>query len=483
MAHPMNIKIQHALPFFCLWLIGMTGFAADAVAVPGTSVVLTENRIDGYETQIENRIRNVVSIVSPKYTGAVKSYLRTYIQNNPEGTAQMLGRAQLYFPIFEKLLAESGLPTDLKYLAITESALNPLATSRSGAVGLWQFMKPTGREYGLRVSSYVDERRDPVKSTEAAVKYLKYLYNRFGSWELALAAYNSGPGRVNSAIRRSGTRNYWKLMRYLPRETRSYVPGFIAATYLMHHYADHGLAPKYPHEDFQYTSSVKIYEPISFADINKVTGVPFAHIRTLNPVFTRNYIPKSVFGYSLMLPQYVMPLMLQYLNRPDQEEIITEHYLLKNPDARFEERMTEYSYVVVSGDNLTRIANRHDCSIAELRNWNNIPGSMLRPGQRLKIYRKERVLIAAPVVEKPVQRSLVELAALEVAVPGPIIGAMGVDQMSFIRPALSTGMPEGRILTLRKREGLRQVQQRYNLKVPVVSSDRPVVPGRVLSVQ
>ena len=175
------------------------------------------------------------------------------------------------------------MPLDLKFLSVVESALNPMAVSRSGAVGLWQFMPATGREYGLKISRYVDERKDPVKSTLAAIKYLKKQYNRYGNWELALAAYNGGPGRVNRAIKRGRSKNFWRIRKYLPRETRNYVPAYIAATYIANFYHMHDLVPIYPDLELQLTESVKVYETLNFSEIEAITGTPEYIIEILNP--------------------------------------------------------------------------------------------------------------------------------------------------------------------------------------------------------
>jgi len=213
------------------------------------------------DSEIRDRLSRITSSVAPpRFTSVVKSYINTYTVKKRQHTEAMLGRISIYFPMFEKYLSENNLPVDLKYLSIVESALNPKAVSRSGAVGLWQFMPPTGKENGLKINSTVDERRDPHKSTLAAAKYLKKQYKRYNNWELALAAYNGGPGRVNRAIKRGRSKNFWRIKRYLPKETQNYVPAFIAATYVVNYYPEHNLVPVYPEIDLQMTELIKIYK-------------------------------------------------------------------------------------------------------------------------------------------------------------------------------------------------------------------------------
>ena len=359
--------------------------------------------IDNMEESIREGINESVKIVKPVYDSRVRSYLRTYIELQPRYTEEMIGRAEIYFPLFEKYLEAYNMPTDLKYMAIVESGLRPLATSPVGAAGMWQFMRPTGRQFGLRITQYIDERRDPEKSTEAAVKYLKQLYERFGSWELAMAGYNAGPGRVNSAIRRSGTNDYWELQRYLPRETRSYVPGFIAANYLFNHYTKHKLVPKRPHSDLLNTSVVRIYEGMSFTDINSATGVKMSTLRILNPMYSRRYIPQSVIGYQLQLPTMAAAILMAHLGIKEEDlSKYTETLLpvITGADLAFKEQTVMRNYRVKSGDNLYRIAQANACSVNDLMRWNHLNSSNLRIHQRLNIQVTERVAVYPDITSR-----------------------------------------------------------------------------------
>jgi membrane-bound lytic murein transglycosylase D len=326
----------------------------------------------------------------------------------------MLGRASLYFPMFEEELAAGGLPTDLKYLAVVESALSCQAISPVGAAGLWQFMRPTARECGLTVTKYVDERCDPLKATRAAIKYLTFLHDQFESWELAMAAYNSGPGRVRYAIRKSGSKDYWKLQRYLPRETRAYVPGFIAASYILNYYQDHGLAPEYPSSDFTHTETVEVFKSLSFSEISSVTGVPMEVIQELNPVFIRKYIPQSNSGYPLKLPVFAATAMRIYLTEDAAPiELVNFEGIETGVDVEYVDRLVEETYIIRSGDNLYNIARVNGCSVDDLKAWNRLSSNTIHIGQRLKVKKMSKVLIRVPKAT-PVARALVEVPLLPV---------------------------------------------------------------------
>jgi len=396
----------------CLIISSMLAFSltAEASTLDRAWYLSGGASIDNMEESIKKGIRESVTIVEPVYDAKVKSYLRTYLERYPDYTQALLARAEFYFPLFEKYLEAYGLPTDLKYLAVVESGLRPDATSGVGAAGLWQFMRGTGGMFDLRITKYVDERRDPEKSTEAAVRYLKQLYEMLGSWELAMAGYNAGPGRVRYAMRRSGSDNYWKLQHYLPKETRSYVPGFIAANYLCKNYEKHGLKPSALHEDYSRTAVITLFDGMSFQDLNEVTGVSLTSIKFLNPKYSRTYVPSNVIGYDVRLPEFALPLLIAHLDIPEDE--IGKYTSAPLPvipisEIEFEERVVYHDYHVRSGDNLWRIAQNNGCSVDNLKKWNNLRSDKLRIGQRLSIRVYERVAI-----RKSLKRT-VELPKLE----------------------------------------------------------------------
>ena len=269
-------------------------------------------RISVSDQVLEQRIQSMKSFVDLKITPEVKKHVKEYTYNYPYGSEVILGRVNRYFPLIEDKIREKNLPDELKYLCIIESALKPNARSRVGATGMWQFMRATARMYGLKMNNMVDERKDPYQSTEAALNYLSDLYEKFNDWTLALAAYNCGPGNVAKAIRRANSRDSWEIRPYLPRETRDYLPRFIAASYLMHYYHMHNLQPRHPNEELKYTSSAKIYEGISFKEISNKTGVSLSTIKVLNPAYIRNFIPENEGRYFLTLPQSEMNELVNF---------------------------------------------------------------------------------------------------------------------------------------------------------------------------
>jgi len=282
------MKMNSLLPLLFVYFFVTTG---NISAQYSQSVTTTDNTIPLYtDEEIRMRLRNIASCVIPRYTDVVKGYIRTYTIKKRDKTERMLGKTVMYFPIFQKYAKEYGLPDALKYLSVTESALDPIAISSAKAVGLWQFMKLTGEEYGLRIDATVDERRDPHLSTDAAMRYLQRQYKRFGNWPLAIAAYNSGGGNVSRAVRRGRSKNFWKIRKYLPKETRNYVPAYIAAAYLLQNYEQHNLNPIYPEMDLQLTDAVKVYDNLDFNQISAMTGLSITTIRALNPSYKRDFI-------------------------------------------------------------------------------------------------------------------------------------------------------------------------------------------------
>ncbi len=353
----------------------------ELVAKGGTAYALTD-------AELRERLSTLPSCLDVRVDAVVKGYIKTYTQLKTEKARIMLGKRLTYFPLFEEKLKEYGLPLDLKYLSVVESALNAKAVSRVGATGLWQFMPSTGGEYGLRTNSAVEDRSNPVKSTDAAARHLRDLYKMFDDWALALAAYNSGQGRVNSAIRRSGSRNFWKLQPYLPQETRNYVPAFIAASYICNFFQMHGLDPVNPDLDEQLTDYINVYEGISFRDIADATGISYQVIKELNPGFKRDYVPPTSEGHYVVVPKRVMPAFVRYLNTVSS----ARNYKLENPenytspdvgDGRYWQSTVNLRETISVDD----LANRLGMCGEHIKCWNNLEGNYLYPGQSLKLIR------------------------------------------------------------------------------------------------
>jgi membrane-bound lytic murein transglycosylase D len=338
---------------------------------------------------VRERLSYLSGCLNLQSNAVVRSYIRHYVQTKPDKTRLMLARRLTYFPIFEKKLAEYGLPNDLKYLAVVESALNPKAVSVAGASGLWQFMPSTGGEYGLRQNGSVDERNNPVESTEAAMRYLGHLYRQYNDWALALAAYNSGPTRVSSAIRRAGSRNFWVIQRYLPEETRNYVPAFIAATYICNYFQQHGLRPTYPDLDEQLTAHIKVYEGMSFYDIVNATGVSIDVVRNLNPGYSRGHISARPEGQYVLLPQRVMPAFIRYMNSLSPR-------IYEMPESMRDAgvsgdlgggRYVQATFAAPKAGNAMSVAAAIGMCAEHLMAWNNLAAlDYIQVGQLLKIW-------------------------------------------------------------------------------------------------
>lgn len=325
------------------------------------------------------------------YNDAVRKYIDAYAIRHREKVSRMLGLAELYFPLFEETLDRYNLPLELKYLAIVESALNPKARSRSGAVGLWQFMYRTGKIYDLNTTSYVDERSDPFKATEAACQYFQYLYAMFGNWELVLAAYNGGPGTLNKAIRRSGgKRDYWQLRPYLPIETQGYVPAFIAVNYVMKYAAQHNIYPVKP-DFFAYElDTVVVRKRVDLRHISDALEIPYEELAFLNPTFRTSIVPATQQGIPITLPKRKAGILVSNL---------TAFYEVAEPRVS-EAHLTASStgdrqvHRVKSGETLSSIAARYRCGVNDICTWNGIRGHIIREGQNLILYTDPAVAAA-----------------------------------------------------------------------------------------
>jgi membrane-bound lytic murein transglycosylase D len=343
------------------------------------------------------RLKKIPTVVDLTYNSVVRRYIEVYTRQRRSSVEVMLGLSQYYFPLFDEIFDYYDIPNEIKYMSIIESALNPRAYSRTRAVGLWQFMYGTGRLYGLTINSLIDERRDPIKSTHAAARFVKDLYAIYNDWILVIAAYNCGPTNVNKAIRRSGgKRNYWDIYYYLPRETRGHVPAFIAATYVMNYYKEHNLKPV-PVEFPVASDTIMVTQELHLAQVADNLGIPVQLLRDMNPQYRTDIIPAKDKPLVLILPLDQAPRFIDmeqqiysykdsvYFN-PDKIITSPTSYDSRNYDAPPPANYTKLIYHVKEGDNLGFISMWYHVRISDIRYWNNIRYNTIRTGQRLTIY-------------------------------------------------------------------------------------------------
>lgn len=343
----------------------------------------------------ERRLKSIPSAIELTYNSQVRNHIIYYLDRMYRSVGVMLGLSKYYFPLFEDILDKHGVPTDLKYLVMIESAFNPKAVSRAGATGLWQFMYATGRMYDLRENSIIDDRRDPIRATEAAAKFLRDLYNIYNDWQLVLAAYNCGPGNVNKAIKRSGGRTFWEIYDFLPRETRSYVPAFIAATYVMNFYYEHGIRPAELTQPLALLNdTVIVNKDVYFGQISSLLNIPVEEIESLNPQYKMSFIPGTQDRYSLKLP---LKYIDQYIELEDSiSKFELEKYrkdLVKDNEGDSNVYVVKTIYhKVKKGEGWTSIAKRYGVSVSEIRAWNRkVKKNKLKTGTLLAIKQKVAV--------------------------------------------------------------------------------------------
>lgn len=345
------------------------------------------------------RLQTINSLIDLPYNNIVRSFIKAYTEKKRDKVEVMLGLTDYYFPMIEEILDMYQLPQELRFLPVIESALNPRAVSRAGATGLWQFMYGTARIYNLTINSFIDERRDPLAATHAACRFLKDLYSIYGDWTLVIAAYNCGPANINKAIRRSGgKRNYWDIYYYLPRETRGYVPAFIAASYTYYFYKEHNLQPK-PITLPPATDTIIVNKMLHLQQIAEVLDYPIELLRDLNPQYKIDIIPAKGKSYVLRLPkEMVGPFLDREKNiYAYKDSVFFNQKVLANPSrytASYQHEVPPGSirivYKVKEGDVLGSIAQRYSVSVRQLKDWNNLYRNLIRIGQQLVIYVPER---------------------------------------------------------------------------------------------
>ena len=348
------------------------------------------------------RLKRIPSIIEMPYNEVVQKFIDRYSGRLRHSVSYMLGASNFYMPIFEEALETYGLPLELKYLPVIESALNPKAVSRVGATGLWQFMLATGKRYGLEVNSLVDERRDPIKASYAAANYLSDLYKVFGDWNLVIAAYNCGPDQINKAIHRSkGSKDYWQIYPYLPKETRGYVPAFIAANYIMTYYCEHNICPMTTRLPAK-TDTIMVGRNVHLEQIASVCNIDIEQLRTLNPAYRRDIVPGATKLSAVRLPQtevgkfidledsiYAYNAEVLFSKRTTVEvndDVPT--YTRKSSSKRSRKKARTSrgrSVTVKSGQTLSEIAKRNGTTVAKLKRLNGIKGSNIRAGKKLRV--------------------------------------------------------------------------------------------------
>ncbi|MCQ2143960.1 MAG: transglycosylase SLT domain-containing protein [Bacteroidales bacterium] len=333
------------------------------------------------------RLQDMRSFIPIEYNDIVRNYIILYSEKRKSSMTRVLGLGRYYMPIFEEALRRYDLPLELRALSIVESFLNPTATSRVGAKGLWQFMPVAARHYGLQIDSFVDERMDPVKSSDAAARHLKDAYRVFGDWNIAIASYNCGPGNIRKAMKRSGKSDFWGIYSYLPRETRGYVPAFIGALYVLNYYRDHGIVPA----DMPIatrTDTIKVTKMLAFKQINDVAGIPSDVVKSLNPQYYHDIIPgKTDKPYILKLPYKYTDSFIEVedsVYKYQADSLFSPTTIKKITDGMDGERIV---YVVKSGDSLGRIASKYHCTVSQIKKWNGLRSDMIRIGQKITVYR------------------------------------------------------------------------------------------------
>ncbi|MFN3917192.1 MAG: LysM peptidoglycan-binding domain-containing protein [Flavobacteriales bacterium] len=369
-------------------LVSHFDFLVSACAVPDEYTYSKEDDVPQFDDNfIKCRLIELNEVIpfDVRENDDIVNYIKLYAYKRRKLTAKMQGLGELYFPVFTHFIEKYNVPHELKYLPIIESAMNPVARSRMGAVGLWQFMPRTGQYYGLEINSAVDERSDLYRSTEAACRYLSHLYEIYGDWNMSLAAYNAGPGNVNKAIRRSGGRtNYWDIQPYLPTETQGYVPAFLAVTYVMNFSNELNIKPIKPEIAINHIDTITVFERVEFAVLSKYLGMSVQEISYFNPSYKLNAIPKIDKHQYLVLPVNYIKTFSAF------EDSIYHHSSTETFKYAQQFLMKEHTHIVTFGETIQKIAEKYDCTVQQIKAWNTMASENLRVGRKLLIYIEDK---------------------------------------------------------------------------------------------
>lgn len=380
----MNYKVFRIV---MLLLIGVIGSLKAEFPATTNSLVFNNSQEAFIRSRIEYLDRQTP--IKLEYNSTINGFINHYIYRKPETLATVVGRQERYFPLFEESLSKYELPLELKYLPVIESALNPLAVSRSGAVGLWQFLYHTSRMFKMEISSYKDERRDPVISTDAACQYLKYLYQMFNDWQLAITAYNCGPGMIEKAIIQSGGKtDYWSIRSFLSKEAQGYYPTFVAATYSMNFYKEHDIIPLKDQFSFYEIGAVTLSQSVHFKQIADVIGVEVEVLKELNPMFLTGYIPVEDKKVELFIPKRFVRLFYQTEKIIYAYKVEHKNYLDLKAEVDTKVYAQKKIHHVNRGEFFHTIAMKYGCTIDEIMTWNGMSSRNLLAGQPLVVYEK-----------------------------------------------------------------------------------------------
>ena len=402
------------------------------------------------DEEIIRRLQAMPTVIEMPYNSVVRQYIDMYTQRRRQLVENMLGLSHYYMPIFEEALDRHGLPMELKYLPVIESALNPVAVSRAGATGLWQFMQPTATGQGLEVNSLVDERRDPYKATEAAAAYLKQLHDTYGDWSLAIAAYNCGPGNINKALRRAGggKKDFWDIYPFLPAETRGYLPAFIAANYVMTYYAKHNIAPALVRRPLV-VDSVHVKHRVHFEQIADVMGISLDELRALNPQYRKDIIPGNIRPYPLVLPS-----LQAYAYVVSEDSIISHNaarYAMRDvvepangatvqgsdDKGEYVDETSVKYHKVLRGETVASVARKYGITQAALREANGMSRkSVLKRGQSLKIITTTRKYLPKPAPADSIQVEPAPVDSLQPAEMAAVPDSASAPQASEVAKAM-----------------------------------------------